>query len=97
VFPFTKKDLLEQAPDFMRKKIANIPIVSILGVLCSISFAYMGYVAWSNPLITVQTTSGIEIAVGIIVACFVLYFVSLALHKRSGLDINMAFKELPPV
>ena len=97
VFPFVKKDLLEQAPDFMRKKIAGIPLVSILGVLCSVSFAYMGYIAWSNPLITVQTVSGVEIAIGIIAACFVLYFVSLAVHKRSGLDISMALKELPPV
>lgn len=97
VFPFTKKDLLEQAPEFMRKKIAGIPIVSILGALCSISFAYMGYIAYTNPLITTPSISGVEIAVGIIVACFVVYFLSLAIHKRSGLDINMAFKELPPV
>jgi len=97
VFPYTKKDLLEQAPDFMRKKIASVPIVSILGVLCSVSFAYMGYIAWSNPLITAQTASGVEIAVGILIACFAVYYLSLAVHKRSGLDINMAFKELPPV
>jgi amino acid transporter len=97
VFPFTKKDLLEQAPEFMRKKIAGIPIVSILGALCTITFLDLGYIAISNPLITTPTTSGFAIAVGIIIACFVVYFASQAFHKRSGLDINMAFKELPPV
>jgi len=97
VFPYTKKDLFEQAPEFMRKKLAGVPIISILGVLCSIAFAYMGYIAYTNPLITSPTLSGIGIAVGILVACFVVYFASLAYHKRRGLDIEMAFKELPPI
>jgi amino acid transporter len=97
VFPYTKKDILEQGPEFMRKKLAGIPIVTILGVLCSVSFAYMGYIAYTNPLITSPTTSGLGIAVGILIACFVIYYASLAYHKRHGLDIEMAFKELPPV
>jgi len=97
VFPFTKKDLLEQAPEFMRKKIAGVPIVSILGALCAISFAYMGYIAYTNPLITSPTLSGIEIAVGIVVSCLVVYGISYAYHKAHGLDMGMAFKELPPV
>ena len=97
VIPFTKKDLLEQAPEFMRKKVVGIPIVTVLGVLCSISFAYMGYIAYTNPLITSPTLSGLEISVGILIACFILYYASLAYHKQRGLDIEMAFKELPPV
>ena len=97
VFPYTKKDLFEQAPEFMRKKLAGVPIISILGVLCSIAFGYMGYIAYTNPLITSPTLTGIGIAVGILVACFIVYFASLAYHKRRGLDIEMAFKELPPV
>jgi len=97
VIPFTKKDLLEQAPEFMRKKVVGIPIVTVLGVLCSISFAYMGYIAYTNPLITSPTLSGLEISVGILIACFIVYYASLAYHKQRGLDIEMAFKELPPV
>ncbi len=97
VFPFTKKDLLEQAPEFMRKKVAGVPLVTILGVLCSISFAYMGYIAYTNPLITSPTISGLAIAAGIVIGAFVVYFASVAYHKRRGLDTSMAFKEIPPV
>ena len=101
VFPFTKKDLLEQAPEFMRKKLAGIPLVSILGALCAMSFAYMGYVLYTNPLVGMvvgsPTVSGLEIAVGIVIGCFVVYYASYAYHKAHGLDIGMAFKELPPV
>lgn len=35
----------------MRKKIVGIPIVSILGALCAVSFAYMGYILYTNPLV----------------------------------------------
>jgi len=101
VFPYTKKDLIEQAPEFMRKKLAGIPIVSILGALCAISFAYMGYILYTNPLVAMvagsPTVSGVEIAVGILVGCFIVYYLSYAYHKSHGLDIGMAFKELPPV
>jgi len=101
VFPFTKKDLLEQAPEFMRKKIAGIPIVSILGALCAISFGYMGYILYTNPLVGMvvgsPTLSGVEIAIGILIGCFIVYYASYAYHKAHGLDIGMAFKELPPV
>ena len=97
VFPFTKKDLLEQAPEFMRKKIAGVPIITIIGFLTSASFLYMGYIAYTNPLITSPTLSGLGIAVSIVIGAFIVYFASLAIHKRQGLDIEMAFKELPPV
>jgi uncharacterized membrane protein required for colicin V production len=85
----------------MRKKIAGIPIVSVLGTLCAISFAYMGYILYTNPLVGMvvgsPNTSGVEIAIGIIIACFIVYYASYAYHKAHGLDIGMAFKELPPV
>ena len=101
VFPFTKKDLLEQAPEFMRKKIAGIPTVSVLGALCAVSFAYMGYILYTNPLVAMvtgsPTLSGVEIAVGILIGCFIVYYASYAYHKAHGLDMGMAFKELPPV
>jgi amino acid transporter len=97
VVPYTKKDLLEQAPEFMRKKVAGVPLVTILGILCTISFAYMGYIAYTNPLITSPTISGLGIAAGIVILAFIVYFGSVAYHKGRGLDIGMAFKEIPPV
>jgi amino acid transporter len=97
IFPYTKKDLLEQAPEFMRKRIAGVPLVTILGILCSASFAYMGYIAYTNPLITSPTLSGLGIAAGIVIAAFIVYYASVAYHKSHGLDIEMAFKEIPPL
>jgi APA family basic amino acid/polyamine antiporter len=100
IFPYTKKDLLDSAPAFMRKKMAGVPIVTILGVLTTISFLYIGYLALVNPLITSVTPLtlyGGLIAFLIVVGCIAVYYASVMYHKKRGLDIELAFKEIPPV
>ncbi|HKM49764.1 MAG TPA: hypothetical protein VJZ75_01150 [Candidatus Bathyarchaeia archaeon] len=44
----------------MRKKVASVPVISILGLLTTISFFYIGYLALINPLIVVPTSAGQE-------------------------------------
>jgi amino acid transporter len=97
IFPFTKKDLLAQAPGFLRKKIAGVPLISIVGLLTAISFLWIAYISAANPLIVTPTTYGVIIAVGIVVGCLVIYYASYFYHKRRGLDISLVFKEIPPV
>lgn len=97
VFPFVKKDLMEQAPGFMQKKIAGIPLLSLIGIIAAGTFAYMGYIAYTNPLITSLTTAGGIMAVIVIAVAFLIYGVSILYHRRRGLDVLMALKELPPV
>jgi amino acid transporter len=97
IFPFTKKDLLLMAPGFMRKKIGNIPVISVLGLLTTICFLYIGYLALTNPLIVTLTSYGTILAVGIVIGCIAIYYSSVAYHKKHGLDIELAFKEIPPV
>ena len=97
IFPFTKRDLLAQAPGFVRMKIAKIPLISIIGALCAGSFLYIGYLSAIDPLIVTPTTYGTVIGVGLVVMCLVIYYASLIYHKKHGLDISLAFKEIPPV
>jgi len=97
IFPFTKKDLLLMAPGFMRKKIGSVPVISILGFLTTICFLYIGYLALINPLIVTLTSYGAVLALGIVIGCIAVYYSSVAYHKKHGLDIELAFKEIPPV
>ena len=97
IFPYRKKDLLEAAPGWMRAKLAGIPVLSILGLLTTLSFFYIGYLALINPLIVTLTAAGGAIALGIVVGCIIVYYASVSYHKKHGLDIELAFKEIPPV
>lgn len=97
IFPIRKPDLLASAPGFMRKKIGSLPMISVIGALTTIAYAYYGYLVVTNPLITSPSTSAVLFAVGLLLICFVIYYASLSYHKRSGTDMELAFKEIPPV
>ncbi len=97
VFPYKMKELFNSSPGWMRMKVAGIPILTILGALTALLFAYIGYLAVANPLITALTQTGAIIAAAIVIACFIVYFASKSYHKSHGLDTDLAFKEIPPV
>jgi amino acid transporter len=96
VFPFVKKDLFDQAPGWVARKVGGVPLVSIVGIAVAVGFAYVAAVAYTNPLITVASTASQELAVGLIVAGFVIYFISDAYHRSKGMNLGMALKEIPP-
>ena len=97
IFPFVKPELVDEMPTFMRKKLAGLPVISLISILSGISFTYISYLAWINPWIMTATSVGIEMVVGIVILGFVLYYLSHWYHKRRGIDISMAFKEIPPM
>jgi amino acid transporter len=95
-FPYVKKDLFAQAPGWVAKKVAGIPIVSIVGVVVAVGFAYVAAEAFANPAITLASATSEEFAIGIILVGFVIYFVSAFYHKSRGMDLGIALKEIPP-
>ena len=94
--PVREEDLFAQAPGWLGKKVVGIPIVSIIGGVTMVGFGYVGAVAFSSPAVTVVNADSLELLVGLIILGFVIYFASNRYHKRKGLDISMALKEIPP-
>src|SRR2546425_6939041 len=45
VFPYVKKDLFAQAPGWLGKKVAGIPLVSLMGLITTVGFGYIGFIA----------------------------------------------------
>ncbi|MDG7016002.1 MAG: hypothetical protein JRM82_01350, partial [Nitrososphaerota archaeon] len=96
VFPYVKKDLFATAPGWVGKRVGGIPLVTLVGLLTAIGFGYVGYVAYSNPLITAPNLNSVYLALGVLVVAFAVYFTSRYYHKSKGMDISMALKEIPP-
>ncbi len=97
IFPYKMKELFNSSPGWMRSKLAGIPVLSIIGILTTIAFGYIGYLAIANPLIVTLTSYGGIVALGVVIGCVVIYYASKSYHKRHGLDTDLAFKEIPPV
>lgn len=96
VFPLRKKELFEAAPGWMGRRVAGVPLLSVLGLITTLLFGYIGYLALSNPLIVTPTTYGAIITLTVIVVCLATYYASKWYHGRRGLDISLTFKEIPP-
>jgi amino acid transporter len=96
VFPYVRKDLFAQAPGWMGKRIGSLPVISLVGLLTAVGFGYVGYLALSNPAIAVANQFSEVLIISSIVAGFVIYFGSDAYHRRKGMQIGLALKQIPP-
>ena len=96
LFPFTAKSIFERAPGFVRKKIGPLPVVSLLG-----GVGLVVIVAVFCLMVTMPAAGGLlEVFVVLIVLLYgvgaLLYYVSRWYRKRNGIDLDLAYKEIPP-
>jgi amino acid transporter len=97
IFPFVKKDLFKGAPGWMGKKVAGIPLLSVVGLITTVGFAIVGYIAFTSTVVnSVPVNVTAEVSGATIIAGFAIYFASKWYHKRQGLDVSMMLKEIPP-
>ncbi len=102
VFPYWKKPIFETAPDIVKKKVGGVPVISILGILGVIFSAFVTISALL-PAVTpppsgsviVQYFAYLTIPVTII-AAFVIFGISYYYRKSHGLNLQLAFQEIPP-
>jgi len=97
-FPFAKKKLYDVMP--LKSKVGPIPTLSILGLLSAVFYGAMAlvYFWWSNYAIVlgVWSLDTTLLIVIIYVAAIIVFFGSKAYWKSKGVDMEAAFKEIPP-
>jgi APA family basic amino acid/polyamine antiporter len=96
LFPFVQKNLFEGLPPFFKAKVGSIPVLSMIGAACTISFGYLCYLYYITPQITSPGIGGAALIIGSFVLGIAIYAGSRLYWRRKGVAIDMAFKELPP-
>lgn len=96
VFPYTQKDMFDASPVAWR--VGGIPVLSILGVLSAIG---MGVIAWAflnDPQSGVSFSQPLMLYInlGVFLSGFVYFYVAKFIKARQGVDISLAFAEIPP-
>jgi amino acid transporter len=98
LLPFRKKDIFDKSPA-AKYRLAGFPLLSLVGL---IALAVNLYIAWififGPPLgtLSVSAPNSIEFVLGIFLACLLVYLLSWGMRKRSGIDLKLAFAEIPP-
>jgi len=96
IFPWKRKDIFDVAPDFAKKKIGGVPIISIASAV-SIPISIYIAAASVNPAVygTIDATYIITTIITFIIAP-VIYYISYAFHKSKGIPIRLAHERIPP-
>lgn len=95
VLPFRAKELYEASPG-AKYRLGKIPWVTILGGL---GFIFGGAMVLSFMFVPqLGLTSGLAYTVvfGVIAVSAIWYFLAKEAQKRRGIDVEYAFKEIPP-
>jgi hypothetical protein len=96
VFPWTRKEVYETSP-IAKYKVAGIPLITICGVIATVFSAWMLYYYLTVPGLGVSNLTSILIMLGIFVGWSAYYFIRRWYLKRSGIELELAFKQVPPI
>jgi len=102
MFPYTCKGIFESSPEFVKRRVIGVPIISILGIVGLIVEAFISY-ATLLPAVT-PPPSGPPI-VGLLSYMLVplvatvgaiIYSAAYFYRKSQGLELTQLFKQVPP-
>jgi amino acid transporter len=97
LLPYRRRDLFEQAPEVVRRKVAGIPVMTLLGVGNLVLFTLILIASFDTPAFSGPTGGrAIAFVVGIYVSGVVLYFVAREVQRRRGVNLDLLYKEIPP-
>ena len=97
LFPYRRKDLFNSAPSIVTRKLAGIPILVIFGVIQLVLFIAILYTSFLLPAFSGPTGgSAVAFIVGIYATGFIGFWVVWWYRKRSGVDLTLLHREIPP-
>jgi amino acid transporter len=97
VFPYRRRDLFDNAPDIVRKKVFGVPWMVVGGVVGVISWCFILVAAFLVPAFGMQITPLAMIeAFTVPVIGVVWYLIAVAVRKKQGVDFKQMYTELPP-
>lgn len=99
LFPYLKPDLFEQSADIVKRKIGNIPVITIVGGITLVYLLWMIIASFLFPAVGVANPSRtVPILIIMLVSGLVIYYVARWYRlSREGVDISLTFKSVPPV
>ncbi|MBS1888592.1 MAG: APC family permease [Actinobacteria bacterium] len=97
VLPFTQRAMVESSP--YNRRVAGIPLISLVGGLALLGFSgAIAILLWDpGSGASLSANPGkLELAVLVYIVALAIYFISRAVRRSQGIDIELAHAELPP-
>jgi hypothetical protein len=81
------------------RRVAGIPVFTLVGVLALLGFAAAIFVLLWDPGSGASLSKNpgkLELAAIVYAVGFAIYFISRAIRNRQGIELDLAYQELPP-
>lgn len=96
VFPYRRKEMFEASPPAVQKRIAGIPVISILGFL-TLAVSIGTEWAVGQPFFKGDASASQYFTVlGMAVVPIVIYVIAHLYHKSKGIPLSLQFSQVPP-
>ncbi len=95
LLPFRAKALYEASPG-AAYKVGGIPLVTIVGLLGAAAGTMFLYLFMTEPKLGLTSDLAYYIVAGILIFALGWYLVTYYVRRSSGINVNYAFKEIPP-
>jgi basic amino acid/polyamine antiporter, APA family len=97
LLPYRRPEIYNSAPDFVRRKVGGVPVLVLFGVGNLILFSLVLYSAFKLPAFSGPTgTDAVVFVIAIYAAGAVVYLAARAIQRARGVNIDLAYREIPP-
>lgn len=97
IFPFKNREAFEKAMSYAKSKIGGVPLMTLIGIITFAYLLWMIYASYAYPAVGGYITSAtVETFLSVVIAGIVIYYVAKYYRKRSGLDLALVYKSIPP-
>jgi amino acid transporter len=99
LFPYTKPDLFENASAFVKRKVGNVPLITIVGAITFLFLLWLILASFLYPAVGGRIgASTLGTLAGFIVSGLVVFYAARAYRmNKEGIDINWTFQSVPPI
>jgi len=95
LFPYRLKEVYK-ASTCSKYTIGKIPLITIISIVGLAPLMFSIYTYLVVPELGAAVPQSWATITIVFLACFIFYFVSKWFRKRQGIDLELAFKEIPP-
>jgi APA family basic amino acid/polyamine antiporter len=94
IFPYRNKTIYEKSP-IAKYRLWGVPLMSLMCGLGAVALIPIIILLWNDPIAAGHDTKSLITIIGIFLIGFILYFLMRRKRKKEGIDISLAFKEIP--
>jgi APA family basic amino acid/polyamine antiporter len=96
IFPWSRKEVYESSP-IAKYKVGSIPVITICGLIATLFSIWMLYYYLTIPGLGVASLTSEVIMLAIFLGWIGFFFLRRWWLKRVGINLDLAYKEVPPI